>query len=265
VTGRFRRLYAAAAAGEPVLPAAARRHPVLLVSGLFTAFYPGYMTANLRHLRRLGVDARRARLNPQGSVAENAEALRAELEGGPPGRTTVVVAHSKGGVDATAALSLHPGLRRRVRALVAIQSPFHGSPVAGGLGRAPRVKALVDRLLVQTMGGHPAALEDLAPESRRAFLARHPWRADIPAVSVATSTRSPLSPFAAAAAWIRRRFGGENDGLVIARDAVIPGSRVVRLDDLDHAGPVFTGLPGFSAYRPGPLTEALVALALEGA
>ena len=262
-TARFRTLYADAAAGRSVLPPDARRHPVLLVGGLLTAFYPGYLAANLRHLRRLGLDVRRSRVNPQGRVADNAEILRAELAGGDPGRTAVVFAHSKGGVDATAALSLYPALRSRVRALVAVQSPFHGSPVAGDLGRARRVKALVDRILVGALGGHPGAVADLAVEARRGFLARHPWRADVPVVSVATSTRSPLSPFAVSAAWIRRRYGAANDGLVIARDAVIPGSRVVRLDDLDHAAPVFSGLPGLAPVRPGPLTEALVALALE--
>jgi hypothetical protein len=264
-TARFRALYAETAAGRSVLAPEARRHPVLLVGGLLTAFYPGYMADTRRHLRRVGVDARRARVNPQGSVVDNAEALRAELGRQPPGRTTVVLAHSKGGVDATAALSLHPALRSRVRALVAVQAPFHGSPVAGDLGRARRVKALVDRLLVGALGGHPGAVADLTVEARRAFLARHPWRGDVPVVSVATTTRSPLSPFALSTAWIRRRYGEENDGLVIARDAVIPGSRVVRLDGVDHAAPVFAGLPGFSPYRPGPLAEALVALALEEA
>ncbi len=263
VTARFRALYAEAAAGRSVLPPDAHRHPVLLVGGLLTAFYPGYMAANLRHLRRLGLDARRARVHPQGRVVDNAEALRAELEGAPAGTTTVVFAHSKGGVDATAALALHPALGSRVRALVAVQSPFHGSPIAGDLGRARRVKALVDRVLVGALGGHPGAVADLAVEARRDFLARHPWRADVPVVSVATSTRSPLSPFAVSAAWIRRHYGEANDGLVLARDAVIPGSRVVRLDDLDHAAPVFSGLPGLAPVRPGPLTEALVALALE--
>ena len=265
VTARFRALYADVAAGRPVLQPDARRHPVLLVGGLLTAFYPGYMADNLRHLRRIGVDARRARVNPQGSVAGNAEVLRAELERQPPGRPTVVFAHSKGGVDAAAALSLHPDLGPRVRALVAVQAPFHGAPVAGDLGRARRVKALVDRLLVGALGGHPGAVADLAVEARRAFLASHPWTSAVPVLSVATSTRSPLSPFAVSAAWIRRRYGEENDGLVIARDAVIPGSRVVRLGDVDHAAPVFGGLPGLAAVRPGPLTEALVALALDGA
>jgi hypothetical protein len=263
VTARFQTLYADAAAGRSVLPASARRHPVLLVGGLLTAFYPGYMDANRRHLRRLGIEARRARINPQGGVEANAEAIRAELEAAPAGRPAVIFAHSKGGVDTTAALAIHPALRSRVRALVAVQSPFHGSPVAGDLGRARRVKALIDRILVGALGGHPEAVADLAVEARRAFLARHPWRADVPVLSVATATRSPLSPFAVSAAWIRRRYGEPNDGLVIARDAVIPGSRVVRLDDVDHAAPVFSGIPGLVSVRPGPLTVALLALALE--
>lgn len=41
------------------------------------------------------------------------------------------------------------------------------------------------------------------------------------------------------------------------------GSRVVRLDDMDHAEAALTGLPGFSNYFPSDLTETMAALAIE--
>jgi triacylglycerol lipase len=263
VTDRFRRLYAAAAAGKGCLPASARQHPVLLVGGLFAALFPGYLAANLRHLRRLGVDAVRVPVAPQGRVEENAETVLASLRTrATPDRPAVLFAHSKGGVDAAAALSLHPEARALVRALVAVQTPFRGSRLAGDIAASPRTMAAADRLLRGILGGRAEAIADITPASRLAFLRRHPWRGDVPTVSVATATRSPLSPLAAAAAWIRRRYGAASDGLVLADEAVVPGSWVVRLDDADHATPVFAGLPGLASYRPGPLTEALVALAL---
>jgi hypothetical protein len=265
VTDRFRRLYAAAASGAGCLPAPARRHPVLLVGGLFATLFPGYLTANLRHLRRLGLDAARAPVAPQGRVEENAAIIREALRGlAAPDRPAVVFAHSKGGVDTAAAVVLHPDARARVRALVAVQSPFRGSRLAGDVAASPRTMAAADRLLRNILGGRAEAIADITPAGRRAFLRQHPWGNEVPSVSVATATRSPLSPFAAAAAWMRRRYGAPSDGLVLADEAVLPGSRVVRLDDADHATPVFAGLPGFASYRPGPFTEALVALALEG-
>ena len=48
-----------------------------------------------------------------------------------------------------------------------------------------------------------------------------------------------------------------------AVDAEVPGSRVVRLDDMDHAECSLLGVPGLANYHPGDVTEALVALALE--
>ncbi|HZH13049.1 MAG TPA: hypothetical protein VE057_01665 [Archangium sp.] len=64
-------------------------------------------------------------------------------------------------------------------------------------------------------------------------------------------------------AYVQERYGWACDGLVNAVDAEVPGSRVVRLDDMDHAEAALTDLPGFSNYFAGHITEAMVALALE--
>ncbi|MND04726.1 hypothetical protein D3C83_251330 [compost metagenome] len=45
-------------------------------------------------------------------------------------------------------------------------------------------------------------------------------------------------------------------------DAIIPGSNVILLDDMDHAEPTNTGVEGFREYHPGDVTEALIAVAL---
>jgi hypothetical protein len=263
VTARFRRFYAAIRDGKPVLPPEARSHPCLLVGGLLAPLYPRYMADILRRLHELGVEARRVGVEPQGRVADNADRIRdAVLDAAAARGPVVLLAHSKGGVDATAALSLYPPLRRAVRVLVAMQSPFHGAPLAADLLAKPRVRAVLRRLVLDVFGGRPEAIGDLTPEARRAFLARHPWRAWVPTLSLATSTRSPLSLLAPAAAYLRTRHRGPADGLVLARDAVIPGSWVVRLDDMDHAASVFRGVRGFSAWRPGWVAEALLAVAL---
>jgi len=52
----------------------------------------------------------------------------------------------------------------------------------------------------------------------------------------------------------------ESDGFVPAPDAVIPGSRIVRLSGLDHAAlalPWWSGTP----VNPAPIVRALVVLA----
>src|SRR5689334_1207454 len=72
---------------------------VLTVPGIFTAWYPRYFTAIERGLRPLRV--RRARIDTEGTVEENARALAEEIRG-----PTILVAHSKGPLDAHAALWL---------------------------------------------------------------------------------------------------------------------------------------------------------------
>ena len=74
------------------------------------------------------------------------------------------------------------------------------------------------------------------------------------------SRRSLLRPLCA---YVQERYGWGCDGLVAALDAEIPGSRVVRLADMDHAEAALTGVPGFANYFPGDLTETMVALALD--
>jgi len=61
---------------------------------------------------------------------------------------------------------------------------------------------------------------------------------------------------------VRDQYGVESDGLVVPVDAVLPGSRVIRLDDMDHAEAVLAGVPGFINYRAAEVTKVLVAMAL---
>ena len=118
-------------------------------------------------------------------------------------------------------------------------------------------------VIENVFSGDSASLHDLTYQSRRDFLLQNPYPADeVPTISLATSSSSPLSVTAKASHYIEDRYGWKSDGLVVDQDAEIPGSHVVRLQDLDHAGPTMSGVPGVAQHEPGALTEALVALAL---
>ena len=74
----------------------------------------------------------------------------------------------------------------------------------------------------------------------------------------AVATAMPSTPAIARATSFEK-----SDGLVAAKDAEIPGSRVVRLDNMDHAGPAMKGVQGVcTPYPPGDVTQALIGLAL---
>lgn len=264
VTSRFKQLMGPGKAGPAQLPAEANQHVYLMVGGLFTNQYPGYMDANTNALKGKGLDTRRVAINTESGVEANAATIRdAIMSATQDGRKVVLVGQSKGGVDVTAALALYPELKGRVRAVVSMQAPYGGTPVSSDLNNCPELKPLLNRVVGGLMKGDAKSLSDLSYESRREFVGQHPYPTDIPTVSLATSRRSIKSVVDATAGYLQQRYGLASDGLVPRADAEIPGSRVVRLDDMDHAESVMKGVRGFANYQPEGVTLSLVALALE--
>jgi pimeloyl-ACP methyl ester carboxylesterase len=263
-SAQFGAVYGAAKAGSLKLPSEAKDHQYLLVGGLFTNQYPGYMDSNQKALTSQGLSAKRVPVDTGQSVDVNAKAIRdAILAASKDGKKVVLVGQSKGAVDITAALAKYPELKPHVRAVVAMQAPYGGTPIASDLPSNPQLRPLLQHLIGGVMQGDIKSLTDLSYEARKAFIEKYPYPTDIPTVSLATSRDSRRSIVDATGRYLKDRYGARSDGLVVAQDAEIPGSRVVRLDNMDHAESVMEGAPGFPEHRPTPLTVALVALALQ--
>jgi hypothetical protein len=64
--------------------------------------------------------------------------------------------------------------------------------------------------------------------------------------------------------YLQRRYGAASDGFVAAVDGAIPGSRLVRLEQMDHAGLALRWF-GSSAWDAGAATQALLAMAADQA
>ena len=264
ITPRFREVYQRVREQERVLPDEAPRHLYLLVKGMLGDELPGYLEDNQARLEKRGLETREVAVDTEGRLADNVKVVReALLDAAYFGRTVVLVGHSKGGVEALSALALHPELRRHVRAVVAMQPPFGGSVIANDLVSTPALRRLLDVAFPSLFQGTAGAVEDLSYAARKAFVRQHPHPLDVPTVALATSRLSRRSLMRPLCAYVHERYGWACDGLVNALDAEVPGSRVVRLDDMDHAEAALTGLPGFANYFPGDLTETLVSLALE--
>jgi hypothetical protein len=263
-TPRFQQLYARVRHGEPVLPAEAKRHVYLMVKGLLGNELFGYLEDNHLRLERRGLEVRDVQVNTEASLEDNIEVVRDALEDAAFfGKSVVLVGHSKGAVESLGVLSMYPELRRRVRAVVSIQAPYGGSPVAHDLTASPELRRMVEIAMPLLFCGVSRSVEDLTYTRRMEFVRRYPYPEGVPTVALATwrySRRSLLWPVAR---YMRERYGLDSDGLVAAVDAEVPGSRLVRLDDMDHAEAAMLGLPGFANHRPGDVTEAAVALALE--
>jgi hypothetical protein len=264
ITARFREVHQRVREGEPVLPDEAKRHQYLLIKGMLGDEVPGYLEDNQRRLEQRGLETREVAVDTEGRLANNVEVVReALLDAVHFGRTVVMVGHSKGGVEAMSTLALYPELRRHVRAVVAMQSPYGGSVIANDLVTTPSLRKLLDVAFPSLFQGDAGSVEDLSYARRMEFVRQHPYPADVPTVALATSRLSRRSLLRVLCNYVHERYGWACDGLVNAVDAEVPGSRVVRLDDMDHAEAALTGLPGFSNYYPSDLTETLVALALE--
>jgi triacylglycerol lipase len=262
VTARFRSLLAEVRAGREVIPSHADRFVYLLVPGLASSYQPSYMRANLRALSERGLRAEKLELESEQPVETNARILRERiLEQTRDGRQAVLLGHSKGGLEASAALALFPELRPRVRALVTIQSPYAGSAIATDIAACPPIADLLRNIIVW-LGDDPEAVQDLTYEDRRAFVTAHPHPQEVPTLCLASSRSDWRSIFAAPAGYLRERYDQASDGMVAPDDAVIPGARWVELDDMDHGESVLAGVRGFANYEPGNVTQVLVALAL---
>jgi pimeloyl-ACP methyl ester carboxylesterase len=264
VTPRFRELYARVRRDEPVLPAEAKRHQYLLVKGLLGDELFGYLVDNQLRLERRGLETREVQVNTEGSLADNIEVVRKALEDAAFfNRSVVLVGHSKGAVESVSTLAMYPELRQHVRAVVAIQGPYGGSPIAHDMTDTPELRRMLSIAFPLFFYGVSSSVEDLRYPSRMEFVRRHPYASEVPTVSLATSRYSMRSLLWPVARYMFERYKLPSDGLVAQVDAEIPGSRVVRLDDMDHAEAALVGLPGFANYSPGDITEAAVALALE--
>jgi len=206
--------------------------------------YMATQVAWLRHEVR--ADVAIVRLATGAAIAENAPRIAKTLTSDP--RPAIIVAHSKGGLEALAAL-MDADAARRCAAFIAIQSPFLGSPVADFLVAAAPLRATVTGSLRLLRTGSGAGLADLTTAARRAWMGRHAGQLQqlsetIPIICCATevseSTIGPDRRYLALARWIERQGFGANDGLVPVSAALLPGARHLVLGG-GHRGTVSKG------------------------
>lgn len=261
---RFTVLANRAREGADILPPDARDPVYLTVPGLFTERYPAYMADKFARMAALGLDHHMVPIDTDDDIAPNAAVVQQTvLEHTAAGRRAVLLGHSKGGVDIAAALAFYPELQPRVRAVVTLQAPWLGTPIAD-LVDDQAVLSWAHRFIVEgAFDGSVEALRSLRMDTRAAFVARHPWPAAVPAVSFASMLQSWRTLLAVPDALLTRDHG-PTDGFVPVAYAIVPGSDAVIARDVDHAGPVLPRPIGRCAHLcPGDMTVALLALALE--
>ena len=234
---------------------------VLAIPGLSTNSWNKigipYLDENLRALRARGLRARRVDIKTEDGVLKNAAFIAAEVRAEAAlGRRVVLLAHSKGGTDVTAAIALDPGIRRHVVGVIAIQPVYGGSYVADLVSKQKVLRGSMALVFEKVFKGQREAVIDLSHEQRAAFVAAHPYPADeIPTVVIRSTFNRKVSKSALypTQKYIAARHKLESDGLVTLADQAIPGAaKTIFLADLDHFEP---GVRLESPHKPIDVTN----------
>ncbi|BBH08364.1 alpha/beta-Hydrolases superfamily protein, partial [Prunus dulcis] len=315
-TARFLELLAGIRNGEHTLPSS---FVYLLIPGLFSNHGPLYFVGTKKFFSKMGLACHIAKIHSEASVEHNALELKQyieELYWG-SGKRVMLLGHSKGGVDAAAALSIYwCDLKDKVAGLALVQSPYGGTPLASDILREGQIadketRRIMELLICKLIKGDIRALEDLTYEKRKEFIMKHklpyeqiplvsfhseasiapdvlatmthiahaelPW---LPIPNFGTQEESdeivqagrqlpvviPLSAaMAVTALHLQLRYGEKSDGLVMCRDAQVPGSVVVAPDrKLDHAWMVYsTRKKNPSDANASEMCEAILTLLVE--
>ena len=168
---------------------------VLLVYGLLgevaAAFHPfglDYMQPLATWLRGQGALVSVVQLRTAESVSANAARLRAEILADPA--AALIIAHSKGGLEALAAL-LDPAAQARCIGFLAMQSPFYGSPIADVVVGAKPLEAAAGGLARLLRIGTKEGVRDLTTSARRAWMAAR--RLAIAVETIFSASSRPMS------------------------------------------------------------------------
>ncbi|XP_011089915.1 uncharacterized protein LOC105170699 isoform X3 [Sesamum indicum] len=173
----------------------------LLVPGLFSNHGPLYFVNTKTSFLKMGLTCHIAKIHSEASVEKNAKEIKEYIEEIYWGsrKQVLLLGHSKGGVDAAAALSMYwDDLKDKVAGLALAQSPYGGSPIAsdilreGQLGDYVNIRKLMEILICKVIKGDMQALEDLTYERRKDFLRKYHLPEELPVVSF--HTEASISP-----------------------------------------------------------------------
>ncbi|OIV93479.1 hypothetical protein TanjilG_18695 [Lupinus angustifolius] len=161
------------------------------VTGLFSNHGPLYFVAPKRFFSKMGLACHIAKVNSEASVEHNALELKQYIEEiyWGSGKPVMLLGHSKGGIDAAAALSIYwSDLKDKVAGLALVQSPYGGTPIASDILREGQIgdkatRRIMELIICKIIKGDIRAMEDLTYEKRKEFIMKHKLSLDIPLIS----------------------------------------------------------------------------------
>lgn len=230
---------------------------VVLVAGLFSEWLPGCFQDCAQTLRRLGYPVLRLPVrSSRGVMAQGrhiSKVLTAELR---QGQRFVVLAHSKGGLDALAALAQNQALSEACDGVALVQPPTGPSTViddvlACNVGQPSGNYPLdrVRRVLAKTRWVAEGARDISSLRDPHITHLLNHLPADVSCLHVISWSAAPSSRFDTHHGRLNaRRPGWAHDGQFYLEHQRIEGMPQICLPRLDHGQPVLGG-GGFDATR----------------
>jgi len=231
---------------------------IVLIAGLYSEWLPGCHRAARRTLQAAGYRVLTAPVSSARNVFEQGTHIAAFLRARLPAKGDfVALTHSKGGIDALAALSGDPMLRARCKGIALVQPPIGPSAIVDRIfgysaGRSSLVMfepgRLAHRLLnSRWVGDGTRDISSQRDPRVGAMLAAIPE--DLHLVHAVSWSIAAATHFDSHHAQLNAlRPGCAHDGQFYLEHQTLPGYPQICLPRLDHGQPVIGGL-GFDAGR----------------
>ncbi len=223
---------------ETPLPALDPALRVFVVGGAFSDCFGPSSIAYRRAVERLsaqGVPIGYLPISSRSSSEHNAGMMAEALAGTPDG-PVLLVGYSKGAVDILYLLANYPDLARRVVAVVSAAGPIFGSAVAER-GIWAYETFFSSAFAGRCDPGDGGVLESLLPQTRQAWLQRHPLPGDVRFYSLLAFTTYDHLARTLRPTWqILSSIDPRNDGQLTIGEGTWPGSTLLGYANADHWG-----------------------------
>ena len=221
------------------LPSLSAGLRIFVVSGAFSDCRVPAMVPFEEEIARLaahGTKITPVMVNGRSGTSHNAQQIADALHsaGLKPAERIVLVGYSKGTIDILEFLTTYPKLAQSVVAVVSVAGAVQGSPLADDMDWWYRT--FLDEAFAATCDpGDGQVLQSLRPATRKAWLESHTLPDHVAYYSLAAFTTEEHLSRGLKPTWrALARYDRRNDGQVMARDAVIPGSTLLGYVNADH-------------------------------
>jgi hypothetical protein len=189
------------------------------------------------HLREFGFDLVPLGVDALSSSTENARRIRDAIMNMDPVGTEphlVLIGYSKGTPDILEAVVSYPEIRPRIAAVVSAAGAVGGSSVADEVTQA-KLDLLRNWPGATCSPGDGGGVESLRPAIRRAWVEENQLPRDIPYYSLVTLPQAGRISSVLKPSYRKlSKEDPQNDGMVLARDQIIPGSTLIAYVNADH-------------------------------